>query len=210
MKNLQPVVIAAATLAGLFGFAGPASAALSVTLSPADAVGDPNPSTSFEFGLDVAGLEDLGIDISDAPALTAFVRFVQAGVPAATAPLSVTSVSAGDFFATLFNPVAGIKPAVGGETPLDVQYSAFNSDTLETVPLPTGGRFVSFTVSPTALATPGTWNVEAYLVVDNEEEPAVLSNVTSATITLVPEPETYALFAAGLVALGVGLRRRPA
>lgn len=207
MKIIQPLALAAATLTALLGIAGPASAALTVTLSPADAAAQPGPATSFVFGLDVAGLEDLGIDISDAPVLAAFIRFVPMVGSASPAPLSIASASVGSYFDTLFNPVVSILPA-GSETKVDVQYSTFDDVTFQTVPLPASGQFVSFTVAAVPFASPGTWNMEAYLVVDNEDELPVLSNVTSATITLVPEPETYALFAAGLLALGAAVRRR--
>jgi hypothetical protein len=53
---------------------------------------------------------------------------------------------------------------------------------------------------------PGTSTVKRF--VSSEGDPAFAPKLT-LTVVPVPEPETYALFAAGLVLLGVAARRRP-
>jgi hypothetical protein len=119
----------------------------------------------------------------------------------------VTEVIPGDYFDTLSNAVGVVSPN-GGDFIVEVSYSAFDSNTFEPIPMPASGRFASFTVAPTALAVPGAWTLSATFFVDNESDPVVLSNTVSASVVLVPEPETYALFAAGLLAVAVGARRR--
>lgn len=205
MKPFNRCALGAAAFAGLLGWATGASAALTISMDPTSAEG--TPSTSFVFSIDIEDFTDLGIDISDAPRLGAVINVVPTGGPATPGPFVVTEVVAGDYFATLFNPV-GLAVPSGGDFIVEVAYSAFDSNTATTVTMPLSGRFASFTLAPTALAAPGAWTLNATFFVDNESDPVLLSNTVSASVALVPEPETYALFAAGLVAVAVGARRR--
>ncbi len=205
MKSINRCALGAAAVAGLLGWTTGASAAFTISLDPSAAEG--TPAAPFVFNIDVTDLSDLGIDISDAPRLGAVINVVPTGGPATPGPFTVTGLAPGDYFATLFNPVGLAQPS-GGDFVVEVTYSAFDSNTLETVPLPTSGRFASFTLMPTSAAAPGAWTLNATMFVDNEFEPVVLSNTASASVVLVPEPETYALFAAGLVAVAAGARRR--
>jgi len=205
MKPFNRCALGAAAFAGLLGWGAGASAALSISIDPSGVEGAP--STSFVFSLDIDDFTDLGIDISDAPRVGAVVNVVPTGGPATPGPFTVTDVAPGDYFDTLFNPVGVVSPN-GGDFIVEVSYSAFDPNTFETVPMPASGRFASFTLAPTPLAAPGAWTLSATLFVDNESDPVVLSNTVTAAVVLVPEPETYALFAAGLLAVAVGARRR--
>lgn len=205
MKPFNRCALGAAAFAGLLGWATGATAALTISIDPTGVEG--TPASSFVFSIDIEDFTDLGIDISDAPRLGAVVNIVPTGGPATPGPFTVTEVFPGDYFDTLSNAVGVVSPN-GGDFIVEVSYSAFDSNTFEPIPMPASGRFASFTLAPTALAAPGAWTLSATLFVDNESDPVVLSNTVSAAVVLVPEPETYALFAAGLLAVAVGARRR--
>lgn len=205
MTSFNRCALGASALVGLLGWGAGASAALTISIDPAAVEG--TPSSSFVFSLDIDDFTDLGIDVSDAPRIGAVINVLPTGGTVTPGPFTVTDVAPGSYFDTLFNPV-GLAVPSGGDFVIEVTYSAFDPDTLETVPMPVSGRFASFTLTPTALAAPGAWTVNANLFVDNESDPVLLSNTVSASVVLVPEPETYALFAAGLLAVAAGVRRR--
>lgn len=205
MKPINACALGAAAFAGLLGWGTGASAAFDISLSPTAVEG--TPSASFVFHLDIDDFTDLGIDVSDAPRLAAIISIDPIGGAATPAPFSLDYASPGTYFDTLFNAV-GLSYVDDDLFFMEVSYSAFDPGTFQTVPLPASGRFVTFGLSPTPAAAPGSWTLSATLFVDNESDPVVLSNTVTSTITLVPEPETYALFAAGLLAVAVGARRR--
>lgn len=212
MKPFNVVALGAAAISGLLAWSSPSLAALSMEISPGAVEGPATAGVTFEFALEIEELLGLGIDTSDGARIGAVVSFAPSGTTSAPAPFVVTEVLPGTYFDTLFNPV-GLTTVENGQTVVEVTFSTYDQENEETLPLPEISHperksFAFFQVVTTGAAVPGTWLLTTHLFVDNEFEPRVMSEPVSASITLVPEPETYALFAAGLVAVAVGVRRR--
>ena len=211
-------------LVGALGLAGgsvPASAAFEAQFSRSDFLGLASDNNEFLVELSVSGLHSLGIDLSDEILLNAVI-----GASPVESPFTIelyddpgtlenySSDSLGDFFAGLITPSVTAVPGV----PNQAQALFFNFSTLDPndpsriIELPDSGVLAKFVVRSAAGATPGQWGIVAAVVADNEVEPAAESSLAGMTTTLVavPEPETYAMFGAGLVMLGLGMIRRRA
>ncbi|MBK8018180.1 MAG: PEP-CTERM sorting domain-containing protein [Betaproteobacteria bacterium] len=121
--------------------------------------------------------------------------------------------SLGSFFAGLVTPsVTAVPGGASSAQALFFSFSMFDpNDSAEIID--SGFRRLGKVCGPQRRgATPGQWGIVAAVVADNEVEPAAESSLAGMTTTLVavPEPETYAMFGAGLMMLGLGMVRRRA
>lgn len=210
-------------LVGALGLAGgsvPASAAFEAQLSPAAFSGLATLDQEFMLELSVSGLHSAGIDLTDSISLTAVIG-TTTGSPFTIElyddPNTVEDYSTdslGSFFAGLVTPsVTAVPGGASSAQGLFFSFSMFDpEDPSAEITIPDSGVLAKFVVRSAAGATPGNWGIVAAVEASDEVVDPVSTELAGMDTTLVavPEPETYALFGAGLVMLGLGMVRRRA
>ena len=131
--------------------------------------------------------------VTTAVLVTGFVTFIlrEGETPSVTAVPGGASSAQGLFFSfSMFDP----------------------EDPSAEITIPDSGVLAKFVVRSAAGATPGNWGIVAAVEASDEVVDPVSTELAGMDTTLVavPEPETYALFGAGLVMLGLGMVRRRA
>lgn len=213
------------TLAGASAVAmvisSPALAAFDAYLNTVQVDGDAATGQSVLMELGITGLDSTGIDLTsgDAIGLSATIEVPAAGPfriqmyddPGTAA--DYTSDSLGSFFSALIGPVVLAGPNPGPDTSkvLSFVFSAWDPVGGQAVPIPSSGVLARFVLTAPPASTPGSWTVTANVEADDGiSAPFQPQSPATAMVAVVPEPETYALFATGLgiMVLGVARGRR--